>query len=298
MLLFVRALLQRRRSKTVVNNPIIKHVCAHEENNMSAFKKLALVTAMAALPMSGFAMEALDDATMSGVTGQDGITLSINLDNSLTLGIEDTDGFAGNLTSGLIIIEDMAMDGTANILIDAADQVLQIGVNIPSLIVNTGNISVGTGTDGTAAAAGLTNLTAEAGAHPVLIVDVAITLTDVDLNLQLGANASNLFAFSTANAIDIKIGTLGDASDSFTLNDLSASGGGALSVDELNINNVNLDGITGSVTAAGLVIETNTALAGIEVAAMGVKLGGAPSLGNVYITGLNMSGQTITISGH
>ena len=43
----------------------------------------------------------------------------------------------------------------------------------------------------------------------------------------------------------------------------------------------------------------------MDIALMGVRLGDnsnplalAPSVGNVYISGLNMSGQTITISGH
>src|SRR5690554_5283838 len=141
MLLFVRALLQRRRSKTKVNNPIIKHVCAHEENNMSAFKKLALVTAMAALPMSGFAMEALDDATMSGITGQDGLTVTINVPTStLDILIHDADGFNGASLSGAagaIVIEDMSLTtGAGGIVlnIDAdgngTDPVLNVGVVI------------------------------------------------------------------------------------------------------------------------------------------------------------------------
>jgi hypothetical protein len=273
---------------------------------MKGFKKLALVTAVAALPMAGFAMEAMDDAALSGVTGQDGIALAISLNNTLNLGIEDTDGLGtGSFAEdpGLIMIVGMSMNGTANIAIDAgttvADgSVLQVAINIPTLTLNTGDIHVGAGTDGTDAAAGLANFGTELAAVGTPILEsVGITLTGVDLTLQLGAGAQNLFALGTAAPVNIQIGDLANTADNFQLNDIP--GGGALIVGEININNVDLNGITGSITTAGLEISTNAALSGISVAMMDVKLGTAasPSIGNVYITGLNLSGQTITISG-
>ena len=96
--------------------------------------------------------------------------------------------------------------------------------------------------------------------------------------------------------LSIEIGTLADGSDNLTLND--AAGGGALSVDQLALNNLDVDGITGQVTTSGLVINTNGALSGVEVAAMGVQLGTADSIGNVYVTGLDLSNTAITIAGH
>src|SRR5690554_3560779 len=153
MLLFVRALLQRRRSKTKVNNPIIKYVCAHEENTMKGFKKLALVTAVAALPMSGFAMEALDDSTMSGITGQDGLVVSINTNGPLEMGINihDKGGFAGHTEDGAIVIENMEVDtlgGNITLTIDAGhdgtgDAILNVAVSIPTgTTISTGDLSV------------------------------------------------------------------------------------------------------------------------------------------------------------
>ena len=71
---------------------------------------------------------------------------------------------------------------------------------------------------------------------------------------------------------------------------------------EVAITNVDVNGITGNITTSGLEIATNGALSAIDIAAMDVSFGAddgsAPAIGNVYITGLDLSGQTITISGH
>jgi len=45
---------------------------------MKMLKKLALVSAISAISVSAFAMEAMDDETMSATTGQDGITILIS----------------------------------------------------------------------------------------------------------------------------------------------------------------------------------------------------------------------------
>src|SRR5690554_232961 len=165
MLLFVRALLQRRRSKTKVNNPIIKHVCAHEENTMKGFKKLALVSAIAALPMSGFAMEALDDATLSGVTGQDGISVNISVPAmTMDIVLHDNDGLTGT-DAGAIVIDQMSLStptGTSiGLVIDASDNggapLLNIAVSIPTgTTISTGDLSVAT-SDGIGTTAGADN---------------------------------------------------------------------------------------------------------------------------------------------
>ena len=130
---------------------------------MKGFTKLALVSAIAALPMTGFAMEALDDATMSDVTGQDGISITLGLNQSMTIVIDDTDGLANVASApvaatadGIIQIGDgvgagqeMTMNGTASINIDAGgdgtDGVLVVGISLASgFAINTGDISVGT----------------------------------------------------------------------------------------------------------------------------------------------------------
>ena len=44
---------------------------------MKMLKKLALVSAISAISVSAFAMEAMDDEAMATTTGQDGITINI-----------------------------------------------------------------------------------------------------------------------------------------------------------------------------------------------------------------------------
>ena len=282
------------------------------------FKKLALAAAVAVAPMSALALEPMQDEALSAVTGQDGISIGLNLDATLNVGIEDTDGFAGNTGEGMILIENMGLstgNGDLNLVIDSASSgsgggVLQVSIQADELTVDTGDLYVGQGTDGTdvvpgdgsAVAAGiakvgteLTAVQASAFSDPIL-ESVSITLNDLELSLQLGSEASNLFAISTTSVLSIEIGTLADGSDNLTLND--AAGGGALSVDQLALNNLDVDGITGQVTTSGLVINTNGALTGVEVAAMGVQLGTADSIGNVYVTGLDLSNTAITIAGH
>ena len=274
------------------------------------FKKLALAAAVAVAPMSALALEPMQDEALSGVTGPDGISIGLNLDATLNVGIEDTDGFAGNTGAGMILIENMGLStgtGDLNLVIDSASSgsgggVLQVSIQADALTVNTGDLYVGQGTDGTDVAAGIakvgTELTAVQGStfsDPIL-ESVSVTLNDLELSLQLGSEASNLFAISTTSVLSIEIGTLADGSDNLTLND--AAGGGALSVDQLALNNLDVDGITGQVTTSGLVINTNGALSGVEVAAMGVQLGTADSIGNVYVTGLDLSNTAITIAGH
>lgn len=274
------------------------------------FKKLALAAAVAAAPMSALALEPMQDEALSSVTGQDGISIGLSLNATLDVGVEDTDGFGTNTGEGMILIDNMGLTGDLTIEIDSSSSasgggVLQANISVPTLTIDTGDIYVGQGTDGSDVAAGIakvgSELTAVSSGDP-LLDSVSLTLNDVDLAVQLGSEASNFFALSTTSVLSIDIGTLGNAADNLTLRDQSAGGGGAMVADQISIQNVDVNGITGQITTSGLEISTNTALSGINVAAMGVAFGvddgTAPAIGNVYITGLDLSGQTITISGH
>jgi len=62
---------------------------------MKMLKKLALVSAISAISVSAFAMEAMDDETMAATTGQDGITINIVPDvitrlSAASMGVTDT----------------------------------------------------------------------------------------------------------------------------------------------------------------------------------------------------------------
>ncbi len=293
------------------------------------FKKLALAAAVAVAPMSALALEPMQDEALSGVTGQDGISISLTLDASLDVGIEDTDGtpaigttVAANTGSGMILIDNMGLTTDdpnttgitegIDIALDSASSasgggVLQVGIEMPYVHLDTGNIYIGQGTDGSDAAAGIAKVGSELTAitsvttNEPLLDSVGITLTGVGLDIQLGSEATNFLALSTTSAVDISIGALNNASDSFVLRDQSNADGAGIVVDQVLVQNVDLDGLTGSITDNGLALETNAGLSGMNVAMMGVALGDtatAPALGNVYVTGLDLSNTTITISGH
>ena len=112
---------------------------------MKGFKKLALVSAIAALPVSGFAMEAMDDSSLSAVTGQDGISISLGTEIAADIIIHDTDGYTGNASyanAGAMILDGFALTfalpgDTITIGIDAGSQavndaVLNINVSTPA----------------------------------------------------------------------------------------------------------------------------------------------------------------------
>jgi len=77
---------------------------------MKAFKKLALVTAIAAAPFAQAELTSIDDAALSNMTGQAGIT--IELDTAITIAnitYTDTDGTSG--TAGSLGINGVAFGG-------------------------------------------------------------------------------------------------------------------------------------------------------------------------------------------
>lgn len=59
------------------------------------FKKLALASAIAALPAASMAVDYLDDEMMSGVTGQDGIRVTLDLNLQTDVAVHDTSGIGG-----------------------------------------------------------------------------------------------------------------------------------------------------------------------------------------------------------
>src|SRR5690554_7573863 len=75
---------------------------------MKLFQKSALAVAIAAVPfLSVNAMEALDDATLSEMTGQAGVTIETTVDgtNGITIGsIEYTDTGSGATGGGSLVI--------------------------------------------------------------------------------------------------------------------------------------------------------------------------------------------------
>lgn len=272
------------------------------------FKKLALVTAIAALPMSGFAMEAMEDSALSDVTGQDGITIGITTP-SLTLDtiVHDNDGLTslGN-TAGAIFIDNMVINtggGEITAVIDADSNggapVLNVAVTIPTgTTISTGDLYVATSNGmGTA-------ITDQSAA---IMDSMDITLGATTLNIQLGNEVQTVGTFGTQMiALDTTI-TGGITITNFSLNDATAVTGGSISAVSIDVGG---DGVAaGDITVAagvnldstdGLVISVATlgSATGLSVEMTDLALGTATPIGDVEILGLNLNGTVINVRGH
>ncbi|MCC1498258.1 DUF6160 family protein [Alcanivorax sp. 1008] len=264
---------------------------------MKGFKKLALVTAVAALPMSGFAMEALDDATLSDVTGQTGIQIGLSLTQTMNVLIDDTDGLdvgtgpAAYTAAGGILIQNMGITGTATIDIDAGgnatDGVLVVQVALANgFNIDTGDLYAVDTTAGSGAYSSGNGANTPPTTAILDSVNVAFA-SGLDLEVQLGDGAAN-FAELTGD-----IGTL--TITNFALNDIA--GGGALSSTQIDISGLDVTGTTIALTATGMEIVTGASLNAVDITINDLILGGGAAMGDVYITGLDLSAQTITISG-
>lgn len=280
---------------------------------MKVFRKLALVSAIATLPATGFAMQAMDDAALSGVTGQDGISIGLGLDQTMNILIDDTDGLAGADASliptaidgsgGLFIMGNRihATDaagvhtGAADVTIDldvggnstSGDGVLLVQIGLAAgTTIETGSIHVGQTTG-----AGIGDFGNEGSA---ILDSMQIRFASgLSLGVQLGEEAENFLNITSGN-----IGTL--EINNFTLNDVAT--GGAIGVDQIAVSGLDLTGTTASLTDDGLSLTLGAGLNNVGIAMDRVTLNanaasGASYLGDVYISGLNMAGNTVTING-
>lgn len=278
------------------------------------FKKLAIAAAVAAAPMSALALEPMQDEALSAVTGQDGITIGLTTPNlSLGVNVHDNDGLTAiSGDAGAIVIENMALNtnGNAiNVVIDADGNstagapVLNVAVAIPAgTTIATGDISVAT-SNGMG--------TAVSNQSGVILDSMSITLGAVDMNIQLGNEVqtvgslagTQMIALDTTITGGITIGTAGDATDNFSLND-GSTGGGSISADQIAITGtttgdiavlagVNLDSTNGVVIGVET-LGTN----GLTVQMTDLALGTGTPIGDVELVGLNLNGTTIAVRGH
>lgn len=85
---------------------------------MKTFKKLALVTAIAAAPFAAQAMEALDDSVLGNTTGQAGVTIDMSIgDAGITIGsvtYTDTKG-AADSDGGSVVLENISIKNITNL---------------------------------------------------------------------------------------------------------------------------------------------------------------------------------------
>lgn len=279
------------------------------------FKKLALVTAIAAAPMCAFAVDTLDDSMLSGVTGQDGIAINLNLDVTTDAIIHDTDGLSNAFVNtdhsfdGAIVMSGVNITtgaGGVNIEIDAGDTdttngdpVLNVYVDIAAgTTIQTGDLTVGNSNRDNSG----WGVTTQSG---VILQNATITLGQTDMNIQLGNEAQgNMIRIDTAitGGIVVTNTALLDAGGSLTG---GAIGAGTVTILD-NGGGPNLTADIGvDVTTAGLVITLNQlgdATNGMDIRIERQYLGttGLGYVGDVELTGIvldNPGFNTITISG-
>jgi hypothetical protein len=151
------------------------------------FKKLALAAAVASLPATGFSMEALEDSALSGVTGQDGISIALNTNLSAELIIHDTDGIGDFSFRTVTTTTTTTTTG-------------------PGTITNQ-NVNVNTGTNssyGNAAALVMSDFAIDTGGNEITLDidagDSAGTGTAPTLNIQVGIPSNTSI---TLGSVDI-----------------------------------------------------------------------------------------------
>lgn len=281
---------------------------------MKLFTKLALVSSIA-ISANTMAMQAMDDASLSSTTGQDGINIGIKLaGGGITVGqvfVHDNGGLevakGGTGESGSIVI------GNGGAVAGVKLTQTETNANLLDLVIDTDAGTSATGGAFLNVAASVGGLTAEIGSIGVaasgtkngvvrgvtgttneILTGLTLTLGAIDANIQLGATPQGaMINLATEMTGGLKIANLG-------IKDSSTSGGGTIKLDEIHVvttDSANLGVNAGiNVTTAGLVIKP--VAQNISAYITGVRLGSAASIGDVEIKGLNLGASTITISGH
>lgn len=280
------------------------------------FKKNLLVAAMGlGLPFAAGAVEVLDEDALDAVTGQDGISIEISMDMLVDAIVHDTDGFAGQLNDGAIVIEGMQVTTAAGnpvtVNIDAGDSVaagagtpaLNIEVDISgATVITTGTLSVANSQRDNAGAWGY-----ESGTAALILDNSTITLGDTTLNIQLGNEPQgHMVVLDTVITGGVAVSNLG-------VSDSGATHNGKITVGTLTVldaggTDLTLDvGIdvvddAGGTRPAGLMITTNQlghATDGLNVRMSRVSLdNGVTFIGDVEMTMVQTGATTIYVSGH
>ncbi len=283
------------------------------------FKKLALATAIAMVPATAMAdMVELEDNTLSGVNGQDGLELAITTTAPMTssIYIHDTDGLIGvpsgvpggttaHSFDGVVVIQGYSLSGNMNIEIDAGDNVLvgpsnatlNLRVSVPSaMTIVTGSIRVGNSQRDDGTPGWLAN-----SLSGVILSAMTIVLPSLAMNIQLGNEPQG-----NAIALDTTI-TNGITMTNFALNDAggAVTGGalGAASILLMGTGNTPYQVQGGiNLNTSGLVMDIQRlgAAGGADMYMTDAYLGSTGTggiIGDMAIIGLNMTGTRITISG-
>ena len=291
---------------------------------MKLVNKLLLVSAIAASSQA-FALESMSDTDMSQTTGQDGVTVTLNLVNGINAQaiLHDTNGLtpngtfgsagaivlgdgttAGNfkISSGVITL-DIDADGGTGATGATTGALLNVKIGLPSnLTVTTGDISV-------AKSGGLGGALTNSSK---ILNSTTISLGGLNVNMQLGSEAQgNMLKVSGAitGGISLTNFALLDGYDGTTAQTNVGIGASTILIKDSGTgaanDNLTLGSIKGDVTAAAGLQFTLTSIGnatnGVDIRMTGLKLGdqgAATTLGNFELRGLNMNGTIVGVKGH
>lgn len=290
---------------------------------MKMLTKLALVSSML-LSANAMAMQAMDDASMSATTGQDGLNIGIKLDNKgisidklylhdndglkTDTGIKGATGKAGAIAINGVTVTQTSGDNLLDLKIDTNGATTANGVTqgaFLNIAATVGAINVGIGSVGIASSNDsvntITGLRGVTGTPTEILTGLTLSLGKVSANIQLGATPQGaMIVLNSTLERGLTISNLG-------LKD--AQGGGQIYLDNIYVrgDNSNSDNPSGDlklnasigVNPQGIEIK-NISTQNINTYVQGIHLGTqtASSIGDLEIAGLNMGNSTITISGH
>lgn len=272
---------------------------------MKGFQKLAIASAILAASGSALALEAMDDASLSATTGQDGIT--INVSNSTITDLDvtwvDRGGFAAPFNAdGALVINNVDLTiNDLDIVVDAGNSGAD-GAQLNIAISTTQDVVVGLdNTTIEVAAGGVGSLTS--GNTEIIAFNAGSSLTitgGINANIKLGNRAAgeNFMTLSNTTPFDVVLTGLTILDSEATAANGSVNTG--IGIGTLTVNDVVLNNAI-NVVPAGLTINTAGTTIG-EVAMENVVLGdqvanAAAPIGDLYLNNLSAS-TTLTISGH
>lgn len=290
---------------------------------MITLKKLLLATAIASFVTNAFALESLDEGDLSETVAQQGMDIFTTLNISGgKLTITDGDGYtlpapavppASTVyaNSGDLNINGLGMTGSTKITVD-------VGATTAGP-----NAALFLGIEGTTALAyqltSITvNKTGNTTEYPVLTMPAGTSISIASgykLALELGVGPSGHLGVLTGNIGTITIGSNGTATQKVAITD--SANGGTMGVSRYELTGVNLGSGSGNqtnidvcsgassanCTAAepGLKITfAGTAMNAIGLTMNDVRLGSStgPIVGQMSMTGLNLSGTSLRMVGH
>lgn len=273
---------------------------------MKGLKKLILASAITAASTSAFAMQALDDDTMSNTTGQDGLTITLGTDVTIgALRIHDKDGLKdsgvpaafdsyfltdaatndtdGTVSGSIVIngpigIKDATTTAGTTLKIDAGATtaggapVLHIGVTTSDQIISLGGVTIGvaSGNGLNLVDAGNAPLAATSTTATILSFDAGTTLdvSGTTLNIDLGNQPNGSLVWGT-NTMTAKA-TVATTTDNWKL-------GTVVALSSLNIlqgaNGIGLANVTVKPNAGNAVANQITQTLSVSVVASGLQIG-------------------------